>query len=361
MLLRTAKSYCRDVTVIQHNPPLYQRAQSAIKKIIDEFTPITEPLRAGQNFLDVSGTGRLFGGPVSIAETLRKRFIEDLKLSAEAGLAANKMISKVAAFVSQPEGILKVEHGSEEPFIAPRNVRYLPAVEHDVMLKLIELNIIYAKQIRHIDINALFLAFGPTAFAMSRQSRGIDPDPIISPKSPNIIHIFEDLKEDTNDRMILSAVLSNMTIEACYNRMHRNAQAKEMSLSLQYSDGRGSRGFKQLREASDNPVSWRDEVDKLLDRTFTRRTRVRSIVIIFSSLIMSSKQLSIWDRSDDKQTESRYSVNINQMYKNDESSLNKSDDTISLIRKHSIGQAIKAMEMLNEKYGTDSVKLGAIH
>ena len=61
MVLAKAVRRCRDVTVLPPNEPLYARASRAILKILQGFSPMLEPSGYGHAYLDLTGTGRLFG------------------------------------------------------------------------------------------------------------------------------------------------------------------------------------------------------------------------------------------------------------------------------------------------------------
>ena len=70
MPVQKAQRLCRDLIVLPPNPQLYARASRALHEILQLFAPTIEPRGYGHAFLDLTGTGRLFGPPQDVAARL---------------------------------------------------------------------------------------------------------------------------------------------------------------------------------------------------------------------------------------------------------------------------------------------------
>src|SRR5262245_60566103 len=108
LALPEALKRCRSAVVLPPDPDLYARATAAVVSVLDRFAPAVEPLPGGCFFADVSGTQRLFGSAVDVAARIQKEIRERLRLPANAGVAANKLVSGVAARVLRPVGLCDV-------------------------------------------------------------------------------------------------------------------------------------------------------------------------------------------------------------------------------------------------------------
>ena len=126
MRVDEARRQCRGLVLRPPNDPLYARAGKAVLELTGRFSPVLEPQAHGRIYLDVTGTGRLFGPPIDVAARLRKELIASLRLDAAVGVAANKLVSRVAADVTEPTGLLDIRAGDEAPFLAPLHVARLP-------------------------------------------------------------------------------------------------------------------------------------------------------------------------------------------------------------------------------------------
>ncbi len=128
MEVREALRRCRSARVIRPNEPLYARAFRAVGEVAARFSPVQEPRSPGRIYLDITGTGRLFGTPLDLAARLRKELTARLRLAAAVGVAVNKLVSRVAADLTEPAGLLDARAGDEAPFLAPLQGGRRPAV-----------------------------------------------------------------------------------------------------------------------------------------------------------------------------------------------------------------------------------------
>jgi len=294
MRLGDARRRCRDLAVLHPNPPLYQRALTAVGQVVAGFTPTCEPARAGQNYLDLTGTERLWGNPESVMATVRGRLASELRLPAEAGLAVNKLVSRIAALDSPPEGLRRVDAGCEEPFLAPHWVGMLPSVDREVRTTLTDLNVQLVEQVKSIHPDHLLTAIGPAAFALRRQAAGIDPEPVSPPTLPPRLTLAEELAEDTVDSDAISAVLARMAIEGAFQLHRKGNVAGELELVAHYSDGRRARGVSRSSQPADSTGTWMKIAGELHRRVITRRVRVRRLELVFHRLEGRIEQMGLW-------------------------------------------------------------------
>ena len=134
MVVRQALKHCPDLVIIPPNPRLYARASSALHEILRAYAPVIEPRGYGHAFLDLTGTGRLFGPPVDVAARVRREVHERLRFPLSVGVAANKLVSQ-AAITGRPavggagdrwRDALVVPFGIEAGFLAPHPLVVLP-------------------------------------------------------------------------------------------------------------------------------------------------------------------------------------------------------------------------------------------
>jgi DNA polymerase IV len=116
----------------------YDRASDEIMAILRGVTDLVEPLSIDEAFLDVTGCLRLFGTGEEIARRLKRTIHEKTALTASVGVAACKLVAKVASDMRKPDGLVVVAPGTEADFLAPLPVRRLwgvgPKME-EVLLK----------------------------------------------------------------------------------------------------------------------------------------------------------------------------------------------------------------------------------
>ena len=112
-----AKELCPDLIFVGGHFSEYSRLGDAAIKILDDYTPLVERISIDEAFADVAGTERLFGPPVEIARTVRRRVREELGLPISVGVARTKHLAKIASQVAKPDGLVFVEPESELEFL----------------------------------------------------------------------------------------------------------------------------------------------------------------------------------------------------------------------------------------------------
>ena len=88
--------------------------------ILRRFTPLVEPISIDEAFLDVTGSaGRLFGDGPTIARRIKDEVRAEVGLTASVGVAATKLVAKIASDLRKPDGLVVVAPGEEAAFLAP--------------------------------------------------------------------------------------------------------------------------------------------------------------------------------------------------------------------------------------------------
>ena len=285
MPVAKAMRLCRDVIVLTPDEPLYARAAGAVREILGGFTPLVEPTSGGRWFLDLTGTRRLFGPPVDVASRLARDVEKRLRLTAAVGLAINKTVSRVAADVTEPVGLLDVAHGEEASFLAPLPAARLPGVAGDVRSTLSDLNIRIVREIAEVGVGRLTMLFGRL---------GIDPTPVRVPESEPSVVEETAFAQDTNDLPAIESALFELCRRAGVGLRRRGVTAARLEVALRYADGEKNAARAELREPADLDPRLFLEASALLVRALTRRVRVRGLTLRATRLARRPRQLSLW-------------------------------------------------------------------
>ena len=199
MLVRQALKRCPDLVLLPPNPRLYARASRALHEVLRIYAPVIEPRGYGHAFLDLTGTGRLFGPAVDVAARVQREVRERLRLPLSVGVAANKLVSQAATTVVKPEPLLEVPGGGEASFLAPHPLDVLPDLHPRMRRRLDDYQLDLIGEVAAITESALCAVFGGAGRTLRAQARGIDPRPVLSPERQSEFHVSHALATDTND------------------------------------------------------------------------------------------------------------------------------------------------------------------
>ena len=118
MPISRAKKLCPHGIYVYPNMARYKEISQIIHKVMEEFTPIIEPLSLDEAFLDVTGITHKFTGPKALGRAIKDRVFEETGLIISAGLAPNKFLAKLASDLDKPDGLVVIPYGKEYESLA---------------------------------------------------------------------------------------------------------------------------------------------------------------------------------------------------------------------------------------------------
>src|SRR5215471_6816351 len=192
-------------------------------------------------YMDITGTERLHGPPLRAAHLLHERVKQATNLNCSIGIAAARMVAKIASDQAKPNGVLWVIPGLEPEFLAPLDVRKVPGVGKVTEKNLHALGIRKVGDLARLDEGFLAERFGKWGLALAGKSRGEDAggwyDTEIGedagPKSISHEHTFN---EDTADLDLIESTLARLSEMVGRRLREHNLEARTLQLKLRYSD-----------------------------------------------------------------------------------------------------------------------------
>ncbi|MCK5941253.1 MAG: DNA polymerase IV [Planctomycetes bacterium] len=115
---RRAKQLCPEGVFVVPRMEHYAQISTQIHEVFAQFTDDIEPLSLDEAFLDVTGSRALFGDGRAIAERIKREVFERTQLRVSVGVATSKYVAKVASDLDKPDGLVVVEPGDEQSFLA---------------------------------------------------------------------------------------------------------------------------------------------------------------------------------------------------------------------------------------------------
>src|SRR5690606_29079284 len=127
-----------------------------------------------------TGSRTLFGDGRRIAERIQADVREATALGVSIGVAASKYVAKVASDLEKPAGLVVVEPGTEQAFLAPLPVRHLWGAGPVVQERLERLGLRTILDVQRCPVHDLAAALGDAAARHFRAlAHGVDPRPVV--------------------------------------------------------------------------------------------------------------------------------------------------------------------------------------
>ena len=300
MPVRKAQRLCPDLIVLPPNPRLYARASRALHQILRTYAPTIEPRGYGHAFLDLTGTGRLFGPPQDVAARIRRETSERLGLSVSVGVATNKLVSQAAIRAErQADGrtggqqLLYVPAGDERGFLAPHPLEVLPELDAGMRARLEDYQLDLIGEVAAISESALCSVFGRNGRTLRARAQGIDPRPVLPPERQAEFYLAHTLTSDTNDLGVLHPLLRLLSERLGRRLRRRGLAAGRLRLEATYADYTTIARAVPLRAGVLDAELW-DAARRAFALANTKRLAVRAVGLTLDRLVEAEAQLDLW-------------------------------------------------------------------
>jgi DNA polymerase-4 len=295
MPLRTAGRLCPHAVFLEGRHELYAEWSDRVAAILAQFSPVVEMASIDEAYVDLSGTERLHGPPLVVADALIRQIGEKTRLPCSAGLARTRLVAKVASDQGKPRGLVWVPAGMEAEFLAPLGVRRIPGIGKVTESALRGIGIETVGQLAAIPLERLEEQFGRWGTALYRKSHGEDSYEFFVDAEPKSISHSHTFGEDTADGIVLDAMLSRLCQKAGKRLRDAGLDARSVTLTIRYAGFETITRAKTLPEAAHLDPLFLDVAGQLFNFHWDRRRSVRLIGVELGGLSHGGSQLALLD------------------------------------------------------------------
>jgi len=295
MALRTAAKLCPHAVFLDGHHELYGRWSDRVAAILAKYSPTVEMASIDEAYLNLAGTERLHGPHLGAAHKLLLEITSTTVLPCSGGLAATRLVAKVASEQAKPRGLVWVAPGSEATFLAPLSVRRIPGIGKVTEAALKGLGVETIAQLQQVTLQRLEEVFGKWGEALYRKARGIDSFEFFVDAEPKSISHNQTFGHDTNDREILESTLSHLCQKAAKRLREAGLHARTVSITLRYADFTTITRSHTLTEPSDLDTIFLRTVRDLFSSAWNVAANLRLVGVEFSSFTSGSGQMDLLD------------------------------------------------------------------
>lgn len=293
MPIRMALRLCPEAIVVRGDMELYSKYSGLVTDILREEVPVLEKASIDEFYADLSGMDRYFGC-WRWATELRGRILRESGLPISMALSVNKLVSKIGAGESKPNGARLIEAGTEKDFMAPLAVRKIPSVGEVTGRKLNLMGIRMVGQLRQIPPQLLEREFGRYGPQLWKKAHAEDDSPVIPMHEQKSISTERTFESDSADMAWLRDRLTAMVMELGYELRQRGQLTACITVKLRYAD------FNTFTRQRHIPYSASDTqlmrvAHELFEQLYERRQRIRLLGVRFSDLVQGRPQLNLFE------------------------------------------------------------------
>ncbi|MEW6742121.1 MAG: DNA polymerase IV [Planctomycetota bacterium] len=240
--VRSAMPISQAVERLPHGiylPPrmeVYAAVSRQVMAILERYTPLVEPLSLDEAFLDVTGTERLFGTPVEIAERIRREIRDELALTASVGVAPNKFLAKLASDLRKPDALVVIRAEEAEAVLAPLPARKIFGIGPESERALARAGIHTIGDLQRCPEEHLVRRFGSLGHTLKELAHGRDDRPVEPDRAWKSHGAETTFPRDVTDVAALRNCLLRFAVDIAFDLRRHRLVCRTVGLKLRYHD-----------------------------------------------------------------------------------------------------------------------------
>lgn len=248
MATAEARRKCPEGIFLPGDMAKYYRESKKIMEIFYSFTPLVEQISVDEAFLDVSGSGRLFGTPEEIGRKIKERVWQEVSLTASVGIANSKFMAKIASEMDKPDGLTYLPDEEIAEKVWPLAIKKMFGVGARTAETMQSYGITTIGQLAQCDKGFAERVFGKNGGQMHDLANGIDPREVINVHQAKSSGREITFAEDVTDKAVLADTLSILADDVAHTLRRYDLKCRGVSLKFRYANLKRAARAIQLSE-----------------------------------------------------------------------------------------------------------------
>lgn len=231
-----AKKYCPEIIFVRPRFDRYKEISGKIHKIFHDYTDLVEPLSLDEAYLDVTQNKK--GNPSAslLAEEIRLRILNEVGISASAGISINKFVAKIASDVNKPNGQKTVNPDEVEAFLEELPIRKFYGVGKVTTEKMYQLGIFTGTDLKSKSVEFLEKHFGKSGAFYYNVVRGIHNSEVKSNRITKSVAAEHTFDINLSSEIFMLEQLEKIAVSLEKRLKKYNISGKTVTLKIKYSD-----------------------------------------------------------------------------------------------------------------------------
>ncbi|MGW1592010.1 DNA polymerase IV [Streptomyces sp. NPDC002386] len=251
---------------------LYRSVSDQVMALLRELSPLVEPLSLDEAFVDLEAREAAWDAESArrVGTKLRTDIRAVTGLTGSVGLAASKMLAKIASEEAKPDGLVLVEPGTERALLGPMPVRTLPGVGPATGDHLRRAGIATVEELAEAGEDELVRLLGKAhGHALYAMALARDDRPVVAEREAKSVSVEDTYDVDIHDRLRVGIEVRRLA-ERCVGRLRgAGLSGRTIVLKVRRYDFSTLTRSETLRGPTDDPAVIREAAERLLDSVDT--------------------------------------------------------------------------------------------
>ncbi|WP_326724467.1 MULTISPECIES: DNA polymerase IV [unclassified Streptomyces] len=247
---------------------IYREVSEQVMGLLGALSPLVEPLSLDEAFVDLEAGGAAWDEASArlTGVKLRAEIRAVTGLTGSVGLAASKMLAKIASEQAKPDGLVLIEPGTERALLGPMSVRTLPGVGPATGDHLRRAGITTVEELAEAGEDELVRlvgkAHGHSLYAMALAH---DDRPVVAERETKSVSVEDTYDVDIHDRVRVGLEVQRLA-DRCVQRLRgAGLSGRTIVLKVRKYDFSTLTRSETLRGPTDDPAVVREAAARLLE------------------------------------------------------------------------------------------------
>lgn len=226
----------------------YSELSRLVMAVLAGFSPLVEQASIDEAYLDMTGSGMLFGEPEDFGAAIRREVRAATGLACSVGVAPVKFLAKIASDHGKPDGLTILREADVPGFLAVLPVGRIPGVGRRTREALSLLGVATAGDLLAHPPEFWERRLGKAGPELYDRARGIDPSPVRTSREIKSVSAENTFESDMASRQALAVWLMHQAERVGRQLRAKKLMGRTLTLKLKYSD------FKQITRSKTLPA-----------------------------------------------------------------------------------------------------------
>lgn len=232
----TARQKCPQLLFVKPRFARYKEISLQIRAIFYDYTDLVEPLSLDEAYLDVTENKKNISSANDLAREIRKRILDEVGLTASAGISVNKFLAKVASDINKPNGQKTIHPSKISEFLEQLPIEKFYGIGKVTANKMHTMHIFNGADLKIKSLEELTNLFGKSGAYYYNVVRGIHESEVKPNRIQKSVAVERTFSEDINDDLEISEKLQSLSNELEDRLSKKNILGKSLTLKIKYKD-----------------------------------------------------------------------------------------------------------------------------
>lgn len=292
--------------IIQSHYKEYGNSSRQVMSILQSYTPLFEQVSIDEAFLDVTDLPQ---SGLTIAREIQSKIFKDLSLPCSIGLAANKLVAKIATNIGKsrhrrdtaPMAILEVTPGQEKTFLAPLPIEEMWGIGPKTAAHLKEIGIFTIGDVLKISEKELKGCLGKFGNILLSHANGVDDRPVAEMEGIKSISNEITFFQDKENEVELLEALTDLCRKVGYRLRTSKLTGYTVRIKIRWSDFHTQTRQLTLQQPTSQDSVILSSARQLFSASWKKGMRVRLLGVGVSQLRDDFQQLALFDHQNERE------------------------------------------------------------